>query len=83
MLRPRFLADPADDLGFDDEFMSAIDATAEDQNVIVLDPIGEFVDTDTSGWIGADGIHPNRQGELELTAALIHSLQAHGMTAAS
>jgi lysophospholipase L1-like esterase len=83
MIRPRFLAHPGDDLGFDDQFMSAIDAVADAQNVVVIDPISALVNTDTSRWLAADRIHPNRQGELELAAGLLRTLKAQAMAPAS
>ena len=73
-IRPRFLAKPGDDLGFDDDFMARLMSDPAAQGVIFIDPISSFVDTDTSGLLASDGIHLNRQGEQRMTTALIDSL---------
>jgi lysophospholipase L1-like esterase len=78
LIRPRFLARPNDDLGFDDEFVGHLLAQPVAQGVEVVDPINRFIDTDTSGLLADDGIHPNRPGELALSSALVDSLLEHG-----
>lgn len=77
-IRPRLLSRPNDDLGFDDEFIARLLAEPSAQDVVVLDPINRFADTDTSGMLEDDGIHPNRTGRLALTSALVDSLLEHG-----
>lgn len=77
-IRPRLLARPNDDLGFDDEFIARLLAEPGAQDVEVLDPINRFTDTDTSGMLEHDGIHPNRAGVLALSSALFESLLDHG-----
>jgi len=77
-VRPRFLARPDDDLGFDDEFIARLLAEPAAEGMVVLDPISWFTGTDTSGMLSHDGIHPNQQGELHLTSALVDSLVSHG-----
>jgi lysophospholipase L1-like esterase len=73
-IRPRFLASPGDDLGFDDDFMAQVESDPAAHGVIFIDPISTFVGTDTSGLLTLDGIHPNRDGEQRLAKALFDSL---------
>jgi lysophospholipase L1-like esterase len=72
VIRPRFLARPGDDLGYDDEFFERLESTV--RGVVVLDPIYTLADTNTAPMVIKDGIHPNRQGELAITAPLARSL---------
>ena len=81
-IRPRFLNDPGNDLGFDDTFMAGLKADPAATGVIFLDPIEWFADTDTSALMAADREHPNLKGEEELAAALVRSLNEHGVTTA-
>lgn len=79
VIRPRFLSRPADDLGFDDAFFNRLmDEDITQQMVVVVDPIERLVDADTTGMVGADGLHPNRNGELSMSAALFDSLVQAG-----
>lgn len=80
--RPRFLADPNDDLGYDDAFVARLEAAAGD-NLVVIDPISWLRNTDTAELLGADGVHPNQRGEEELALSIVRSLLAHGVTAQS
>ncbi len=73
-IRPRFLAHPADNLGFDDKFMDSLKSEPASRGVIFIDPIHSLSDTDTSNLLTNDGIHPNRAGENEMTAVLLESL---------
>jgi hypothetical protein len=82
-LRPRFLAEPADDLGFDDDFMARLEASPAGRGVVFLDPISRFTRTDTSGMLTDDDTHPNQRGELELSSVLADSLEGHGLAEAS
>jgi lysophospholipase L1-like esterase len=77
-IRPRLLADPGDDLGFDNNFIARLLAKPAAKGMVVLDPISGFTGSDTSGMLAKDGIHPNQQGELRLTSALVYSLVGHG-----
>jgi lysophospholipase L1-like esterase len=72
--RPRFLANPTGDLGFDDEFMAHLESQPAAKGVVFIDPISSLSDTDTSELISADGIHPNAAGEDRMTADLLASL---------
>ena len=81
--RPRYLAKPGDDLGFDDEFMARLESDPAAEGVVFLDPIASFSGTDTSALLSADGIHPNPRGYRELGSALVESLTEHGMADAS
>jgi len=80
-IRPRFLARPGDDLGFDDEFMSRLRSEPAAEGVIFIDPVSSYLGTDTSGLLGSDGIHLNRRGEERMTAALVDSLVSHDVGA--
>jgi lysophospholipase L1-like esterase len=82
-IRPRFLAKPESDLGFDDEFMARLKSEPAAQGVIFIDPISSFVDTNTSGLLVSDGIHLNRHGEERMTKALVDSLVSHHVGASS
>ena len=73
-IRPRILANPGDNLGFDDDFMAHLQSEPAAQGVIFIDPISSFVGTDTSGLLASDGIHPNPRGERRMATALVNSL---------
>jgi lysophospholipase L1-like esterase len=73
-IRPRFLANPHDDLGLDDHFMARLESEPAARGVAFIDPINSFSDADTSGLLASDGIHPNREGEQRMTTALLDSL---------
>lgn len=82
-VRPRFLAEPGDELGFDDEFMARLESDPAAEGVVFLDPIASFIGTDTSLLMSADGVHPNAPGYRKLSSALVDSLTEHGMAGAS
>ncbi|AKS32315.1 SGNH/GDSL hydrolase family protein [Mycolicibacterium goodii] len=82
-IRPRFLADPRDDLGMTDEFMARLQATREAKGVIFIDPLSTLSGTDTSDLLGSDEIHPNAKGEQQILAALIEALQTQHVRAPS
>jgi lysophospholipase L1-like esterase len=77
-IRPRYLAQPDDDLGFDDDFFARLQAEPAAQDLVVIDPISRFAGTDTSTLL-RDGIHPNRAGDLALSAAFFDSLLEQGI----
>jgi len=79
VIRPRLLANPSDNAGMSDEFMERLLAEPGAQGVIFVDPIGSLADTDTSGLLASDGVHPNRLGEQRMTKALVESLRRHQM----
>jgi len=81
-IRPRFLAKPDDDLGFDDGFIARLLAEPAARGMVLLDPIKQFADVDTSGMLSHDGVHPNQQGEQGLAQALVDSLLGQGFAAA-
>jgi lysophospholipase L1-like esterase len=81
VIRPRFVGRPADDLGYDDDFIAALQADPRAQDVVVIDPINALNAADTSGLLSADGIHPNERGELALSAALLNTLRQRGIEA--
>jgi lysophospholipase L1-like esterase len=72
--RPRFLSRPNDDLGFDESFTNRLLRDPAARGVSVIDPIQAFGGRDTSRLLSDDGIHPNRQGELDLAAEITASL---------
>jgi lysophospholipase L1-like esterase len=82
-IRPRFLAKPGANLGFDDGFIARLKSEPAAQGVIFIDPISSFVGTDTSGLLASDGIHLNRQGEQRMTTALVDSLVSHHVGSSS
>jgi lysophospholipase L1-like esterase len=82
-VRPRFLARPGDDLGFDDEFMAQLESDPAAAGVLFVDPIASFIGTDTSALLAADGVHPNPRGEQKIGSAFVDSLMTHGGAAAS
>lgn len=77
-IRPRFLAKPDNDLGFNDDFIARLQAEPAAKGMVVIDPISGFTGSNTSGMLSKDGIHPNQQGELDLTSALVDSLVSYG-----
>lgn len=80
-IRPRYLAHPTDDLGFDDSFFANLRAQPGVADVVILDPITWFADSDTANLLRPDGTHPNQQGEQALASALVRSLTGWGVGA--
>ena len=78
-VRPRYLADPGDDLGFDANFMARLESEPAAAGVLFIDPIASLVGTDTSALLSDDGVHPNPRGYRELGSALVDSLTKHDM----
>lgn len=84
VLRPRYLAHPDDDLGFDDAFMAGLEADPAMSGVLFLDPIAEtFSGKDTTALLGPDGKHPNTDGVRQLADGLAAALRARGIGEAS
>jgi lysophospholipase L1-like esterase len=81
-IRPRLLARPDDDLGFDGDFIARLLAEPAARGMVVLDPIGSFRGTDTSALLSTDQTHPNPQGEWDLASALVDSLVTHRLATA-
>lgn len=77
-IRPRYLAEPDDDLNFDTEFVDTLVVKSGVENLVVLDPIERLARRNTAPLLGQDEIHPNRQGEQALTKALVGEFLAHG-----
>lgn len=80
-IRPRFLDNPGDDLGFDDAFIRRLSEDPDAAGMTILDPVGGFVDDNTSQWLLADGVHPNLLGDKKIAIALIDALESHGFAA--
>lgn len=76
---PRFLDEPDDDLGIDDEVIELIREASGVKGLVVVDPIAGFAKTDTAPLISRDGTNPNREGERELAAALAEVLSREGL----
>lgn len=74
-IRPRYLNKPSDNLRFSDAFIARLQSTAP--KVIVIDPLKKFADIDTSTMLAKDKEHPNRQGDLAITSALVESLSSY------
>ncbi len=77
-IRPRFLAKPGDDLGFNDAFMANLRSQPGAAGVVFLDPIKRLTSIDRSDMLSDDGIHPNQLGELVIAHALLESMVADG-----
>ncbi|NGP05312.1 SGNH/GDSL hydrolase family protein [Rhodococcus sp. 14C212] len=77
-VRPRLLADPTDDLGFDDAFIARLATEPAFEGVLFVDPIAPLSGTDTSALLAADRKHPNPLGVQTIGAALTDSLEALG-----
>jgi lysophospholipase L1-like esterase len=75
-IRPRFLANPAGDLGFDDKFMESLKSEPGTHGVVFIDPISRLAGTDTSTLLSTDGIHPNAEGEKQMTSLILKSLNS-------
>jgi lysophospholipase L1-like esterase len=74
-IRPRFLAQPDNDLGFNDAFIARLRQQPSAVGTTLLDPIGRFTSRDTSTMLADDRIHPNKAGVLALTSALVESIR--------
>jgi hypothetical protein len=74
---------PNDDLGFDQDFIDRLRADPATGDIVVVDPISRFADTDTSALLSPDGSYPNQDGAVALSSALVDELSANGFTVAS
>jgi lysophospholipase L1-like esterase len=74
-IRPRFLANPENDLGFNDAFVGHLREQPSARGVTFLDPIKMFTGRDTSDMLTSDRIHPNQWGEMALSLALAESIK--------
>lgn len=77
IVRPRFLDRPDDDLGFNDEFIARL-RVAGPEGMVVLDPVSQFVGSDTSTMVAPGQRNPNQPGEIALSAALVDALSYNG-----
>jgi lysophospholipase L1-like esterase len=82
-MRPRALDRPNDDLGFDQDFIDRLRADPATGGMVIVDPISRFADTDTSALLAPDRSHPNQDGAVALSSALVDELSANGFTVAS
>lgn len=78
-VKPRLLSKPDDDLGVDSQIEGLLRDASGVQDLVVIDPILEFKDTDTLGWISLDGTNPNRAGENALAQAMVRAFEQNGM----
>jgi lysophospholipase L1-like esterase len=74
-IRPRFLANPENDLGFNDAFIGHLREHPSARGVTFLDPIEMFTGKDTSDMLASDRIRPNHWGELALSLTLAESIK--------
>lgn len=82
-VKPRFLGRPDDDLGIDPEIEGLLREASDVKDLVVIDPILQFRDTDTRGLISLDGTNPNRAGERALTEAFVRALEQNGFQPAT
>ena len=82
-VRPRLLGKPDDDLGYSDDFIGRLKDASGYPDLVIIDPIHGFVGTDTAPLLAKDRRNPNRQGELDLGAALTAALKENGFTPAT
>ena len=76
---PRFLANPDDDLGSGGDLAAQLKADSGVNDLVVVDPILGFKDTDTKPLISADGTNPNVNGERALASSLAKALASSGI----
>ena len=82
-VKPRLLSKPEDDLGVDADVESLLREASGVDDLVVIDPILEFKDTDTKGLISVDGTNPNRAGEKALAQAMVKELEQSGLRPAT
>jgi len=82
-IRPRALDRPNDHLGFGQDFIDRLRADPATLGMVVVDPVSRFADTDTSALVSPDGSHPNQDGAVALSSALVDELSANGFTVAA
>lgn len=82
-VKPRFLDRPDDDLGISDEVINRVKSASGVQDLVVVDPIGSFRDTNITGLLTKDRVGPSRAGELALGSALAEALTQSGMAPAT
>jgi hypothetical protein len=79
VIRPRILSRPGDNLGFDDAFFDQLAAEDIAQKMVVfVDPLKRLAETDMSGLVATDNVHPTREGEFAMSTAFYDSLITHG-----
>jgi lysophospholipase L1-like esterase len=82
-IQPRYLAKPGDDLGAGDGIADRLKEASKVEDLVVVDPILSFKDTDTKPLIAADGTNPSAAGERALADALVKALTTSGMQPAT
>ena len=82
-VKPRLLAKPEDDLGVDDDIVDLLRKAPDIKDLVVIDPILGFKDTDTKGLISVDGSNPNRAGGNALARAMATELERSGLRSAT
>lgn len=80
---PRFLAKPDDDLGSGEDVAERLKDASRVKDLVVVDPIAGFEDTDTKPLISPDGTNPNPAGERALANALAKALATSGIPPAT
>lgn len=82
-VKPRLLSKPDDDLGVDAGIETLLRDASGVPDLVVIDPILSFKNTDTKGLISIDGTNPNRAGEQALAQAMVKELEQNGMRPAT
>lgn len=82
-VQPRFLTRPEDDLGATEDILALLKDISGVKDLVVVDPILTFKDTDTKPLISADGTNPSRAGEEALASALAKALANSGIPPAT
>jgi lysophospholipase L1-like esterase len=82
-IQPRFLAKPDDDLDAGPDIADRLKEASDVKDLVVVDPIIGFKDTDTKKLISSDGINPNSDGEKALASALAKVLATSGIPSAT
>ncbi len=82
-IQPRYLSEPDDDLGAGEDIAVRLKEASKVEDLVVVDPIQSFEDTDTKPLIAADGKSPNSAGARALGDALAKALTTSGMQPAT
>lgn len=82
-IQPRFLKSPDDDLDAGANIADRLKEASDVKDLVVVDPISGFKDTDTKALVSTDGTNPNVEGERALASALAKALASSGIPAAT
>jgi hypothetical protein len=82
-VRPRFLAKPDDDLGTGGDIEDELKEASGVKDLVVVDPVLSFKDTDTKPLVAGDGTNPSVAGERAMGSALTKALETSGIPPAT